>query len=51
MPLDPQAEMLLKQLAASPAPALNTLSPANARTATAAMFKVAPGSEEPVHRG
>ncbi|HXN85986.1 MAG TPA: alpha/beta hydrolase [Candidatus Binataceae bacterium] len=50
MPLDPQAELLLKQLAASPAPALNTLSPANARAATAAMFKVAPSSEEPVHK-
>jgi acetyl esterase len=50
MPLDPQAELLLKQLASSPAPPLNTLSPADARRATAAMFTVAPGSEEPVHK-
>ncbi len=50
MPLDPQAEMLLKQIAASPAPALNTFSPADARRVTAMMFKLPPGSEEPVHK-
>jgi acetyl esterase len=50
MPLDPQAEMLLKQMAAAGGPALNTLSPAEARKVTGTMFRVPPGSEEPVHK-
>ena len=50
MPLDPQAEMLLKQMESAGAPPLNTLSPSDARRLTAAMFTVAPGSEEPVHK-
>ncbi len=50
MPLDPQAEMLMKQMAAAGAPPMNKLSPADARRLTAAMFVVPPGSEEPVHK-
>lgn len=50
MPLDPQAEMLLKQMESAGAPPLNTLSPPDARRLTAAMFKVPPGTEEPVHK-
>jgi len=50
MPLDPQAEMLLKQMASAGGPALNTLSPVDARKLTGVMFRVPPGSEEPVHK-
>ncbi|HLX38772.1 MAG TPA: alpha/beta hydrolase [Candidatus Binataceae bacterium] len=50
MPLDPQVEMLLKQMESAGAPPLNTLAPADARRLTAAMFTVPLGSEEPVRK-
>jgi acetyl esterase len=50
MPLDPQAQQLLEQLASTGAPPLHTLSPVEAREATAVMFRVPPEKEEPVAR-
>lgn len=50
MPLDPQAAQVLEQMAAAGMPPLHTLSPTQAREATAAMFRVEPGKEEPVAR-
>lgn len=50
MPLDPQAQQLLEQLASAGAPPLHTLSPVEARQATSTMFRVPPEKEEPVAR-
>ena len=40
MPLDPQAKLLMDQLAAASGPKLHTLEPADARRLTAGMFRV-----------
>ena|SRR5208282_4435503 len=48
MPLDPQADALIKQMAAAPGPALETLAPADARRVTASMFKTMAGAPEDV---
>jgi acetyl esterase len=50
MPLDPQAQQLLEQMASAGAPPLHTLSPVEARQATATMFRVPPERQEPVAR-
>lgn len=50
MPLDPQAKALLDQMAAAGMPPINNLAPTQAREVTGVMFRVPPGSEEPVHK-
>lgn len=50
MPLDPQAQALLDQIAAAPGPKLHSLEPADARRLTAGMFKVPPERAEKVAR-
>jgi acetyl esterase len=48
MPLDPQADALVKQMAAAPGPKLQELSPAEARKLTAVSFKMLAGAAEDV---
>ncbi len=48
MPLDPQADALIKQMAAAAGPALETLSPADARALTSTTFGMLAGSAEEV---
>ena len=48
MPLDPQAESVLKMMASSGAPAIESLSPPQAREMMTQFFRPPPGSEEPV---
>jgi acetyl esterase len=48
MPLDPQAEALVKQMAAAPGPKLEEIAPADARKLTANTFKMLAGAAEDV---
>ncbi|HTR64085.1 MAG TPA: alpha/beta hydrolase [Candidatus Binataceae bacterium] len=48
MPLDPQADALIKQMAAAPGPKLEEISPADARKLTANTFKMLAGAAEDV---
>ncbi len=48
MPLDPQADALIKQMAAAPGPKLEELSPTDARRLTSATFKMLEGAPEEV---
>ena len=48
MPLDPQADALIRQMAAAPGPKLEEISPADARKLTAGTFKMLAGVAEEV---
>ena len=48
MPLDPQADALVKQMAAAPGPKLEEIAPADARKLTANTFKMLAGAAEEV---
>ena len=48
MPLDPQADALIRQMAAAPGPKLEEISPAEARKLTANTFKMLAGAAEDV---